>query len=212
MIDPLKTLYKSVTAQLKDLRKRAVWNKKEMRHIMLMIILTDLIEWSNSITKADPKWYKIREEYLMNHPEFLVQRVLTKYEDELYTNVNTPQSDEFWDRIWDQRFAIITKKLKQPAIPVVKVFTQDVWIEIPVVNGTATIDKEITGIQSEIQFILPDKYYLEDAYNGTMQERGVHDCLLDDIHIYTDEQGVERTKFVFDIPLNEPIILVLNHE
>lgn len=212
MIDHLQTLYKSVTDQLKDMRKRANWNKTEMKHIMLMIILSDLIEWSNAITKADPKWYKIREKYMMEHPEFSIVRTLTPYHDKLYTNVNTPQSDEFWDRVWDHYDAILTKKVDSPKDPenidYLLVNTPDGWVQIPIENLKSVLKRNITGVQTDIQFIIPEGYILVSAINGSMEQ----DSLLDDITITNMSDGTIIHTFDFAAPLDEPIILTFSHE
>lgn len=211
MLDHLQTLYNSVTAQLKDMRKRATWNKTEMKHIMLMIILGDLIEWSNSITKADPKWYKIRDAYMMSHPEFILARRSDPYHDRLYTNVNTPQSDELWDRIWDRPDAALIKKVDSPKPEIhdfIYVETPEAWVKRFITNNKVVLGTDITGIQTDFRFIVPSNYKLISAINESM----LQDSLLDDMTSNVEADGSVVYTLDLAAPLNEPIILTFNHE
>ena len=208
MIDHLQTLYKSVLSQLTELRKHANWNKTEMKHIMLMIILNDLIEWSNSITEADPKWNKVMDEYMLNHPEFLVVRTLTPYFDKLYTNVNTPQSDEFWDRIWDHQDAILIRTVdSSDTNDYIYVNTVDGWVKKEIANNQVTLEPSITGSMTDIDFTIPTNYTIVSAVNGSLLE----DDLMDDITTREEEGNIIYT-FDFAAPLNEPIIITFKHE
>ena len=67
---------------------------------MLAVILNDMKEWSEYIPKDNPNMIvDLLENYLMNNC-FIIDRMPT--EDALsYVNVNTPQTNDTWKRVWD---------------------------------------------------------------------------------------------------------------
>jgi len=68
---------------------------------MIAVILNDLKEWSEYIPKDDPNMIvDILENYLMDKCFILDHMPVDQF---AYVNVNTPQTNTTWQRIWDKQ-------------------------------------------------------------------------------------------------------------
>lgn len=99
MIHTRKTIFKTLQKKIRELTKHANYDSKEFKKILIAVILNDMKEWSEYIPKDDPdKITDMLAEYLLNNC-FLIERITNHSE---YTNVNTPQTNNTWQRIWDR--------------------------------------------------------------------------------------------------------------
>jgi hypothetical protein len=82
-----------------------------------VIIVNDLIEWAEVLedaTKKEALLVKLRNQFLRCYKQKLkICQTYNTDNDLIYSNVNTPQGNYDWDRIWDNPNAIIL----QPVTP-----------------------------------------------------------------------------------------------
>lgn len=105
MIHTRKTIFKTLQKRIRELTKHANLSPKEFKQIMIAVILNDMKEWSEYIPKDDPnKIVKQLEDYLRNNC-FLIERIPEN--TYAYVNVNTPQTNDTWDRVWDRECSVL---------------------------------------------------------------------------------------------------------
>lgn len=115
MIDVDKTIYASLIDKIQKLRYQAQDNPQDFKSILRLIILSDILEWSEGIdllidiptwSKKHPKLAESLQEKLLQkqidlilcNPVFKVQYADTST---AYVNVNTAQNNSTWQRFWD---------------------------------------------------------------------------------------------------------------
>lgn len=101
MIDINKTIYTNILDKLNYLRYQAVDNPKAFKALMSLVILDYMIYWADEL----------------GEPQCVIQKLIDKRHNILihnscinpvyadiataYVNVNTPQSNDDWKRVWD---------------------------------------------------------------------------------------------------------------
>lgn len=101
MIDVNKTIYVSLIDKVQRLRYQAQDNPQDFKAILKAIILTDILEWSDGLDLPQSLQEKLKQKQLdlfLRDPAFKLQHIST---DEAYVNVNTPQTNSTWKRVWD---------------------------------------------------------------------------------------------------------------
>lgn len=102
MINTRFSIFKSLMRKLKGLTKYGKTDPSGFKTILYGIILNDMKEWSEYIPDGNSeKLVKILNEYILNHKDFQIERFIDN--PELYKNVNTPQDNTTWRRIWDNK-------------------------------------------------------------------------------------------------------------
>jgi hypothetical protein len=101
MIDIKKTIFTNIVDKINMLRYQAKDDPKAFKALLNIIIVDDIIEWSESLDtphKVFEKLIEKRHALLTNNPCIKLQ-----YSDfsTAYVNVNTAQSSDTWKRIWD---------------------------------------------------------------------------------------------------------------
>lgn len=99
------TIQQSIIDTFGKLRYQAKDDPKAFKDILKIIILDDMIEWSNSVSgmqsdlkKIQQKLRDLQTQFILCNPAFSKQYI----DSELaYVNVNTPQSSSTWKRVWD---------------------------------------------------------------------------------------------------------------
>ena len=114
MINTRRTIFQTLKKRIRELTKHAQLAPQEFKKIMLAVIVNDLKEWSEYIPKDDPNAIvNLLNNYLLNNC-FIIDRMPN--EDSLaYVNVNTPQTNDTWKRIWDGSLS----ETKTPEISIV---------------------------------------------------------------------------------------------
>lgn len=99
------TLLKSIEYQIKKSSVLATFNMEVFKKILSIIILSDIIEWAEKIepeSSTEVQLVQLRNKLVMCYEQYLnICRTYTDPIEETYTNVNTPQTNYDWDRIWD---------------------------------------------------------------------------------------------------------------
>lgn len=101
MIDVDKTIYISLIDKIQKLRYQAQDNPQDFKSILRLIILTDILEWSEGLDLPQALQEKLIQkqiDMILCNPAFKVQ-----YKDTstAYVNVNTAQTNSTWKRVWD---------------------------------------------------------------------------------------------------------------
>lgn len=101
MIDVDKTIYTSLIDKIQRLRYQAQDNPQDFKSILRLIILTDILEWSEGLDLPQALQEKLIQkqiDMILCNPAFKVQYTDTST---AYVNVNTAQTNSTWKRIWD---------------------------------------------------------------------------------------------------------------
>lgn len=106
MIDVSKTIYSTILDKLGKLRYQAIDDLKSFRSILELIIISDIYEWTQNLDMFKPKHdllLNLQREKIMKDCAFIIENT---FEDDYYTNVNTPQTRDTWKRVWDSENVI----------------------------------------------------------------------------------------------------------
>lgn len=199
MIHVKGTILKSIKLWISKLRKLAINDPKVFKKILYLIILDDLYEWGNFIeedTCVLEELANFREKFILCNPELEIQRITT---GKIYSNVNTPQSNDSWKRVWDAPEIVIIEKEK------IKEITNKSWTPDPSVTpqiiyyiGEGEPDMDINNLtvaeKMDVYINREDgsAYYLD--YDGSWKQLKVsggvteEDCLK---LIEERKQGIE---------------------
>lgn len=101
MINTRKTIFKTLSRRIRELTKHADYSPKNFKKIMIAVILNDLKEWSEYIPQDDPNAIvRMLDNFLLCNG-FIIERMPSGNET-AYINVNTPQTNATWQRVWDR--------------------------------------------------------------------------------------------------------------
>ena len=106
MIDVNKTIYTSLIDKIQRLRYQAQDNPQDFKSILRLIILTDILEWSEGLDLPQSLQEKLLQkqiDMILCNPVFKIQYSDTST---AYVNVNTVQNNSTWKRVWDSPNAI----------------------------------------------------------------------------------------------------------
>lgn len=104
------TIQQSIIDTFGKLRYQAKDDPKAFKDILKIVILDDIIEWSNSasgmqsdLKKMQQKLRDLQIQFILCNSAFSKQYIDS---ETAYVNVNTPQSNSTWKRVWDSEQAI----------------------------------------------------------------------------------------------------------
>lgn len=101
MIDVDKTIYISLIDKIRKLRYQAQDNPQDFKSILRLIILSDILEWSEGLNlpqSLQEQLIQKQVDMILCNPAFKVQYADTSM---AYVNVNTAQTNSTWKRVWD---------------------------------------------------------------------------------------------------------------
>lgn len=101
MIDIKATIFETIKDRFKKLRFLGQDNPKAFKKILYLIVLDDIYDWSNYLDDAQwvqKKLQSLRSDFVLKNKEFIVK---TTSPNNYYVNVNTPQTNSTWKRVWD---------------------------------------------------------------------------------------------------------------
>ena len=101
MIDVKSTILETIKERVNKLRFLGENNPKTFKKIISLIVLDDLYEWSNYLNspqEIQKKLQEMRKNYILCQRDFNIKYLP---QEEFYVNVNTPQTDFTWSRVWD---------------------------------------------------------------------------------------------------------------
>lgn len=117
MIDINCTILSSIMDKINRISLQAENDPSALKAILALIIVNDLIEWAEVLedaTKKEAMLVKLRNQFLRCYKQKLkICQTYNTDNDLIYSNVNTPQGNYDWDRIWDNPNVIIL----QPILP-----------------------------------------------------------------------------------------------
>lgn len=91
--------------KFKKLSLQAQPDNKGFKAIMNLIIISDLIEWAEVLEDATQKetmLVKLKNKFLRCYKNDLkICQAYNTNNELIYSNVNTPQGNYDWDRVWD---------------------------------------------------------------------------------------------------------------
>lgn len=101
MINVNKTIYKNEVDKINLLRYQAKDDIKGFKAILSLIVLSDMIEWSEYLDTPNHVIKKLVDKQmdLILHNSCIIPHYSNN--SRVYTNVNTPQSNDTWKRVWD---------------------------------------------------------------------------------------------------------------
>ena len=101
MIDIEKTIFKNEVDKINLLRYQAKDDSEGFKSILNLIILNDMIEWSEYLGAP----HHIIQQLVDKRTDLILHNTcITPYysnDSFVYTNVNIPQSNDTWKRVWD---------------------------------------------------------------------------------------------------------------
>lgn len=106
------TIQQSIIDNFGKLRYQAKDNPKAFKDILKVVMLDDIIEWSASVLGMSPDLSRIQQKLKDLQMQFILcnSAFSKQYIDSetAYVNVNTPQSNSTWKRVWDSEHCITT--------------------------------------------------------------------------------------------------------
>lgn len=102
-IDANKTLFNSVVNAINRLRYQADNNPNTFKQILKGIIVDDVLMWSREKESHEiqNRLTKLRDKIFLCNPAFIVE---TDKFSSRYVNVNTPQTNNDWQQLWDRDY------------------------------------------------------------------------------------------------------------
>lgn len=113
MINTRSSIFVSLMRLITELTKHGDANPIGFKHVLYAIILNDMREWSQYFPNIEnrEKLDQILENYILNHKEFQIERFVDQ--KDLYRNVNTPQDNTTWSRVYDNDYFVQISKLDE---------------------------------------------------------------------------------------------------
>lgn len=112
MINIKSSILGNIKKAFRRLRRYGDNNYKLFKKILSLIIIDDLFEWSfylDDKQAIQKKLQEMRIKYLTCNKDLEICR--DEIIDQLYINVNTPQTNYTWNRVWDDSNAIVVQNV-----------------------------------------------------------------------------------------------------
>lgn len=109
MIDVNGTIYKSINDAFGMLRYQAKDDPKVFRSILEVSMVDYMLHWASGLLEPQENLQKLvnlRHDLLMCNPALKLQHLDNST---AYVNVNTPQSNADWKRVWDAHNVLSTE-------------------------------------------------------------------------------------------------------
>ena len=113
MIDVKQTLFETIKDKFFKMRFLGQFDSLTFKHILYLIVLDDLYDWSNYLDEKQliqKRLQELRTRFILNHGEFIVKMASP---NNFYVNVNTPQTNLTWRRVWDDPEAVTINSVSQ---------------------------------------------------------------------------------------------------
>lgn len=141
MINVKDTIYSTIKDRVDKLRFLAVNDAKAFKKILYLIIMDDVYDWSSYIggsQKVQDIIQHLRYDFIRHNEEFLIERDI---DASMYVNVNTPQTNNTWKRVWDDPNVVLVKGAFTPSTTPQK-FVPDPSCEVGIIFFP---DKDLFG-------------------------------------------------------------------
>lgn len=114
MIDVKNTIYKSINDAFGKLRYQAKDDPKVFRSILEVSMVDYMLQWAAGMLEPQENLQKLvdlRHDLLMCNSALKLQHLDNST---AYVNVNTPQSNTDWKRVWDSKTVVTTNAVFTP--------------------------------------------------------------------------------------------------
>lgn len=99
------TILTNLDKQLQTAIISSQFDMSILKKILSLIIVKDMIKWIEKINPEsveEAQLVRLKNKLLMCYEPYLKMcRTYDTHDEEIYTNVNTAQTNYTWDRIWD---------------------------------------------------------------------------------------------------------------
>lgn len=157
MINYKDTILCAIKDNVDKMRFLGDYNPKLLKKILYLIVLDDLGEWSDYLDENLPvqnKIKEIKEGFLLNNPELKVKKLIN---DKLYTNVNSPQTNDTWKRVWDSQNVIVIDNISEH-------ISLTELTEFKEIDGKIYSYSETTSINNNGYLYITEKNINDDGY------------------------------------------------
>lgn len=101
MINTRVSIFKTLHKRIRELTKHGQLQSKDFKKIMMAVILNDMKEWSEYIPQEDTDRIVELLNNIIISNDFIIDRIAD--DPMAYLNVNTPQTNTTWQRVWDRK-------------------------------------------------------------------------------------------------------------
>lgn len=104
MINIKKSIFTSIKDKIGKLQKLADNNTIAFKKILYLIILDDLLDWAEYLDEAQDvqdKLKNLRISFTLNNKDAIIP-IYDSCESRMYVNVNLPQTNNTWSRVFDE--------------------------------------------------------------------------------------------------------------
>lgn len=133
MINVKDTIYSTIKDRIDKLRFLAVNDAKVFKKILYLIIMDDIYDWSTYLGESQELQntiQKLKYDFIRHNEEFLIEREIEPF---MYVNVNTPQTNNTWKRVWDDPNVVLLDDTYISPVTNVQTFVPDPNCEIGMV-------------------------------------------------------------------------------
>lgn len=133
MIDVKATIFKAINTSFNKLRLLGNNNPKLFKKILFLIALDDIYDWSDYLDEnqsVQKRLQELRTNFILCNPELEICRLPF---DQHYVNVNTPQTNYTWKRVWDAPDVIFIDSAEEIIDPHAGEWTPDPTCKITIV-------------------------------------------------------------------------------
>lgn len=190
MINVKMTILETIKDKIKKLRLLGQNNPKVFKKILSLIILDDLCEWSDYLDvpqSVQKKLQDMRNNYILCNRDFIIE-----YGEPLtaYVNVNTPQTNDTWKRVWDSENLFDPEKFEYINLSTTTV-SQDQWIHVP--KFAITEDGYIKAIGN---YVYPSDFDLFDTI--VSQDGFIHteEVPMSQEHILMNSYSIDNENYL----------------
>ena len=100
MIDVKNTIFETIKDKIQKMRFLGQYDPITFKHILYLVLLDDIYDWSNYLDESQSiqkRLQELRTQFILDHGEFVVKMTSP---NNFYVNVNTPQTNHTWKRVW----------------------------------------------------------------------------------------------------------------
>ena len=113
MIDVKNTIFETIKDKIQKMRFLGQYDPITFKHILYLVLLDDIYDWSNYLDESQSiqkRLQELRTQFILDHGEFIVKMTSP---NNFYVNVNTPQTNHTWKRVWDAPDVVTIESVEQ---------------------------------------------------------------------------------------------------
>lgn len=129
MIDVKKTITSTIKDVIDKMRFVGEQNPQTLKKVMTLVVIDDIYDWAGYLDQPQKiqKFLRdLRTRFIINNRELIMERAPEHFTDSAgnpyvikpmqpYTNVNTPQNNDTWKRVWDApEWDLVNEFVKDP--------------------------------------------------------------------------------------------------